>query len=156
MYRSSRNLKLAFAVPNKDHRSIACKRISLKNVEIARIARSTRQKVELRTVDYARKMLRSLIFRKAPCLLYFGQGYNLAPLFESNGIRISVGHVGNPNILPRPGKALRLLSSLGRAFFQEARTFLAEPESREKLGNIRQMMENDHAGPEIEKEGKAA
>lgn len=156
MYRSSSNLKLAFVVPNKDHRSVACKRISLKNVKIARIARSTRQKVELRTVDYARKVLRGLIVRKAPCLLNFGQGHNLAPLFERNGFRISVGHVGNPNILTRPGKALRLLSSLGGPFSRKFGTFAVDSDSKEKLENIYDLMEKRYAGQGAEGEEKAA
>jgi hypothetical protein len=43
-----------------------------------------------------------------------------------------------------------------RAFVHEVRTFLAEPESKEKLGNIRQFMEGRHAGQEKDKEVKAA
>jgi site-specific DNA recombinase len=43
-----------------------------------------------------------------------------------------------------------------RAFLQEVRTFLAEPESEEKLGNVWQLMEGSHAGQEAIEERKAA
>ncbi len=43
-----------------------------------------------------------------------------------------------------------------RTFLHEVRTFLAEAESREKLGNIRQLMEGSPGGREATEEGKAA
>jgi hypothetical protein len=43
-----------------------------------------------------------------------------------------------------------------RAFLHEVRTFLAEPESEETLGKIRQLTEQDHAGQEEQEKGKAA
>jgi hypothetical protein len=43
-----------------------------------------------------------------------------------------------------------------RAFLHEARTFLAEPEAREKLEDVRQLMEAELTGSEARNESKAA
>jgi hypothetical protein len=43
-----------------------------------------------------------------------------------------------------------------RAFLHEVRTFLAEPESKEKLENVRQIMEGGHTGLKANEEDKAA
>jgi hypothetical protein len=43
-----------------------------------------------------------------------------------------------------------------RAFLHEVRTFLAEPDSKERLENVRQLMETDQAGQEAGGEARAA
>ena len=48
------------------------------------------------------------------------------------------------------------IALLPRAFLHEVRTFLADPEAKEKLGNIRQLMEEGHAEQEVDEESKAA
>jgi hypothetical protein len=43
-----------------------------------------------------------------------------------------------------------------RAFVHEVRTFLADPEFREKLESVRQLIEERYTGEEAEEEDKAA